>query len=326
MRAEFDITPRMTQNTKQARNIIHGWVNLDKPLGMTSTQAVGKIKKILNVKKVGHAGTLDPLATGILPIAIGEATKTVSFAQDREKGYDFTITWGEFRDTDDAEGQVIKTSDVRPSKDDILNALPAFIGDIDQIPPKYSAIKIDGERAYDLARDGVEFEIKPRSVTIHALELVSHTDDTATFSMQCGKGTYVRSLARDLALVLGTCGYISMLRRTFVGGFKQEHAISFDKLAEIVDNKGALEAVLPIMTALDDIPALPLSDQEASRLRNGQKIIFSSRPDMDRLNHIGINPLTAKDLIAVAVSNDGVPLGLIRMNGVSAKPERLFNL
>ena len=207
-----------------------------------------------------------------------------------------------------------------------LAALPAFIGNIEQVPPKYSAIKIDGARAYDLAREGVEFEIQSRLVNIYAIELLSHDKDTATFAMQCGKGTYVRSLARDLALALGTCGYISMLRRTFVGGFTQDEAITFDKLSEIVDNKGALGAVLPIMTALDDIPALPSSDQEASRLRNGQKIIFSSRPDMDRLNNIGINPLTAKDLIAVAVNDNGLPLGLIRMNGVSAKPERLFNL
>ena len=316
----------MAQYKNPPRNIINGWINLDKPLGMTSTQAVGKIKKVLNVKKVGHAGTLDPLATGILPIAIGEATKTVSFTQDREKGYEFTITWGEFRDTDDGEGAVIKTSDIRPNEQDILSALPAFIGDIEQVPPKYSAIKIDGARAYDLAREGVEFEIKSRQVSIYSIELVSHDTHTATFAMQCGKGTYVRSLARDLALALGTCGYISMLRRTFVGGFTQDEAITFDKLSEIVDNKGALGAVLPIMTALDDIPALPLSDQEASRLRNGQKIVFSSRPDMDRLNTIGINPLTAKDLIAVAVNDNGIPLGLIRMNGVSAKPERLFNL
>lgn len=309
-----------------SKNIVNGWINLDKPLDMTSTQAVGKIKKILNVKKVGHAGTLDPLATGVLPIAVGEATKTVSFIQDREKGYRFTITWGEARDTDDAEGTVIATSNKRPSEDEILAALPGFIGEIEQIPPKYSAIKIQGERAYDLARDGVEFEIKPRIVHIYTINLVHCDEKTATFAMTCGKGTYVRALCRDLAEKLGTYGYISMLRRTFVGGFDEGNAISFDKLAEIVDNKGAQEATLGIETALDDIPALPLSDQEASRLRNGQKIIFSSRPDMDRLNAHGINPLTAKDEIILAVNDNGKPLGLVRVNGVSMKPERLFNL
>lgn len=308
------------------RTDLHGWINLDKPLNMTSTQAVGKIKKILNVKKVGHAGTLDPLATGILPIAIGEATKTVSFLQDREKCYEFTVTWGEFRDTDDAEGVVIKSSDVRPNENDINSILSEFTGAIEQIPPKYSAIKIDGARAYDLARDGVEFEIQPRQVFVHQLELVGHDQDQSKFKMVCGKGTYVRALARDMALRLDACAYISALRRTFVGGFYEEEAISFDKLEEIVDNGDALEALCPITTALDDIPALPLSDQEASRLRNGQKLIFSSRPDMDRLNGHGINPLTAKDVIAVAVNDNGKPLGLIRLNGVSAKPERLFNI
>ncbi|PCI00907.1 MAG: tRNA pseudouridine(55) synthase TruB [Alphaproteobacteria bacterium] len=317
----------MTQTPQKIpRNIVNGWINLDKPLEMTSTQAVGKIKRILNVKKVGHAGTLDPMATGILPIAIGEATKTVQFIQDREKGYSFTIMWGEAKDTDDGEGETIASSDVRPSEDAIIAALPAFIGEIDQIPPKFSAIKIKGARAYDLAREGVEFEMKSRKVNVYDLTLVHCDDKTATLSMRCGKGTYVRSLARDLALELGTYGYVSMLRRTFVGGFHENDAISFDKLAEIVDNSGAQEATLGLETALDDIPALPLSDQEASRLRNGQKIIFSARPDMERLNAHGINPLTAKDMIVLAVNDNGKPLGITRMNGVSMKPERLFNL
>jgi len=311
---------------KPARNKINGWINLDKPLDMTSTQAVGKIKKILGMKKVGHAGTLDPLATGILPIAVGEATKTVQYLQNRDKGYDFTITWGQARDTDDAEGEVIAQSDIIPTQQQIESALPAFIGEIDQIPPKYSAIKINGDRAYDLAREGVEFEMQSRKVNVYSLKLLSCDDTSATLSMTCGKGTYVRSLARDLALMLGTVGYISMLRRTFVGGFTLENAISFDKLSEIVDNVCAREELLGIESALDDIPALSLSGQEASRLRNGQKIIFSAKPDLERLNAHGINPLTAKDEIVLAVNDNGLPLGLMRMNGVSAKPERLFNL
>jgi tRNA pseudouridine55 synthase len=322
------MTYRMNGNTTQSkrRTDIHAWVNLEKPLGMTSTQAVAKVKRILNVKKAGHAGTLDPLATGILPIAIGEATKTVSFLQDREKSYEFEITWGEFRDTDDGEGNVIKTSDHRPNVTDIEKSLPLFMGLIEQVPPKYSAIKINGERAYDLARDGVEFEIKSRQVQVYELALIESHENTARFRMVCGKGTYVRSLARDLSLHLGTCGYISELRRLFVGPMHEDDAISFDKLSEIVDNECALEALLPITTALDDIPALPLSDQEASRLRNGQKLIFSSRPDIERLNNHGVDHLTAEDLIVAAVNNNGEPLGLIRINGVSAKPERLFNL
>jgi tRNA pseudouridine55 synthase len=311
---------------KPTRNKINGWINLDKPLDMTSTQAVGKIKKILGMKKVGHAGTLDPLATGILPIAVGEATKTVQYLQNRDKGYNFTITWGEARDTDDAEGEVIATSDVIPTAEAITSALPEFIGEISQTPPKYSAIKINGDRAYDLAREGVEFEIQSRLVNVHGLKLISCNDTSATLSMTCGKGTYVRSLARDLAIKLGTVGYISMLRRTFVGTFTLENAISFDKLAEIVDNRGAQDGLLGVECALDDIPALSLSNMEASRLRNGQKIIFSAKPDMERLNAHGINPLTAKDEIVLAVNDNGKPLGLVRMNGVSARPERLFNL
>lgn len=316
----------MNDGKKPIRNKINGWLNIDKPLDMTSTQAVGKVKRLLDMKKVGHAGTLDPLASGILPIAVGEATKTVQYLQDRDKGYDFTITWGEARDTDDAEGNVIATSDVRPNEDQICEALSKYIGDIEQIPPKYSAIKIQGERAYDLAREGLEFEIKPRQVTIHSLTLNHCDDNTASFSMICGKGTYVRAIARDLAVDLGTYGYITHLRRTFVGQFTQDNAISFDKLIEIVDKGDAQEVLLGLDAALDDIPALPLTDQEASRLRNGQKLIFSAKPDMDRLNGHNINPLTAKDLIVLAVNDNGKPLGLIKMNGVSARPERLFNL
>jgi tRNA pseudouridine55 synthase len=308
------------------KNTYNGWINLDKPLDMTSTQAVGKIKRILNVKKVGHAGTLDPLATGILPIAIGEATKTVQYLKNRDKGYDFTITWGQATDTDDAEGTIIATSDHRPSTEDIKKQLVSFIGEIDQIPPKYSAIKIQGERAYDLARDGVDFKIESRKVNVYSLSLLENNDVSAKFTMTCGKGTYVRSIARDLSIMLGTYGYITSLRRTFVGAFTQQNAISFDKLSEIVDKDTAHEVLLGIESALDDIPALPLSGQEASRLRNGQKIIFSSKPDIDRLNACGINPLTAKDVIVLAVNDNGTPLGLVRMNGVSAKPERLFNL
>ncbi len=304
----------------------NGWLNLDKPLEMTSTQAVGKVKKLLGMKKVGHAGTLDPLATGILPIAVGEATKTVQYIQNRDKGYDFTVTWGEQRDTDDREGAVINQSNIRQAEEAITALLPQFTGTIQQTPPRYSAIKIKGERAYDLARDGVDFEIQSREVTIHNLTLKHYEKDTATFSMTCGKGTYVRSLARDMAEALGTYGYISMLRRTFVGTFHEDSAISFDKLEEYVHKQAAYEALAGIELALDDIPALTLNSQEVLRLRNGQKIIFSARHDMERLNASGVNPLSAKDEIILALDDNGKALGLARVNGVSIKPERLFNL
>lgn len=308
------------------KHVHNGWINLHKPVDMTSTQAVGKVKKILGMKKVGHAGTLDPLASGVLPIAVGEATKTVQFMQDRRKGYNFTIQWGEARDTDDSEGAVIATSDVIPTIAQIESVLPLFIGRIDQIPPRYSAIKINGDRAYDLARDGMDFKIEPRPVTVYDLHLTGTTDTTASFTMECGKGTYVRSLARDMALKLGTYGYVATLQRNFVGGFSLQDAISFDKLHEIVDKGQAQSDLLGIESALDDIPALPMSLTEAARLRNGQKLIFSAKPDIERLTMQGIDHLTAKDLMVLAVNDNGQPLGLVRMNGVSAKPERLFNL
>jgi len=224
----------MDPNGRKRRkgNPVHGWVVLDKPYGVGSTPMVGKVRWLFSAAKAGHAGTLDPLATGILPIALGEATKTVPFMMAAKKSYQFEITWGETRTTQDAEGEVIATSDVRPSQVDIEAALSEFIGEIEQVPPKFSAIKIDGKRAYDLARSGEAVEIKPRPVQVDKFTLTDCTEDTATFDVDCGKGTYIRSLARDLAAVLGACGYVSVLRRTRVGPFTLAQSITLDELEQ----------------------------------------------------------------------------------------------
>jgi len=303
---------------------IDGWVNLDKPLGLTSTQAIGKVRRILNAQKLGHAGTLDPLASGILPIALGEATKTIPFVQDAFKTYRFTVTWGEQRSTDDAEGDVIASSDHRPSKADIEKALPGFLGNIEQIPPKFSAIKIDGQRAYDLARDGKDVEIKSRIVTIETLELINTEKDSAELLMNCGKGTYVRALARDLALELGTYGYVSELRRARVGPFTLKNAISLDILEEMSDSAPLNEAVLPLDSALDDILALDLRQDEAAKLKNGQVLTFVSRPDYQRLVDGGFgNP---DEIVTALARCQNAPVALIEVEGPKVRPVRVLNL
>jgi tRNA pseudouridine55 synthase len=298
---------------------------------MTSTQAVGKVRRILNAQKAGHAGTLDPLASGILPIALGEATKTVPYAQDRLKTYEFTVTWGEQRDTDDSEGKIIARSDVRPEPGAIKDILDGFTGEIEQIPPRFSAIKIDGERAYDLARAGEDVELKPRTVFIESLELIDASQDEARFVMRCGKGTYVRSLARDMAQMLGTCGYVSALRRTQVGGFTEENAISLEKLEEISNSAASeggwsseAESLLPLQTALDDIPALALRADETASLRNGQEIGLVSRSDFERLAQAGIN---AKETVVTAFAHfNGAPVALVEIEGPYVAPVKVFNI
>ena len=208
---------------KRPKRDVHGWIVLDKPVGMTSTHAVSVIKRLFAAKRAGHAGTLDPLASGCLPIALGEATKTVPFVVDGRKTYLFTVRWGEERDTDDAEGRVVATSESRPQAAAISALLPRFTGTIEQVPPRFSAVKIGGERAYDLARDGETVELAPRAVVIHRLELVETPDpDHAVLAAECGKGTYVRSLARDLGRELGALGHVSALRRSRVGPFGEE--------------------------------------------------------------------------------------------------------
>ncbi len=307
--------------------IINGWVNLDKPTDLGSTEAVSIVRRALNAQKAGHGGTLDPLATGILPIALGEATKTIPYCQDALKIYTFSVIWGEARNTDDAEGEVIETSEHRPSEQDILNLLPGFTGDIAQVPPQFSAIKIDGERAYDLARDGQQLEIKARPVYIETLELLENGPDKARFRCVCGKGTYMRSLARDMAKALGTVGYIADLRREAVGALTLDNAISLAKFREIADSAGPEElvssAVLPVETVLDDIPALALNEREAVRLKNGQTLSFIARPDVDRLHHAGLD--LEHEAHALAFYNDK-PIALVTVQGVDIRPLRVLNL
>jgi len=304
-------------------NIVNGWINLDKPPEMSSSDAVNIVRRTLNAQKAGHGGTLDPLATGILPIALGEATKTIPFCQDHMKTYSFTVVWGESRDTDDAEGAVIETSDKRPAEAEILAILPRFTGDIEQVPPQYSAIKVDGERAYDIARSGGESKLAARPVYIESLELLEAGPERARFSCFCGKGTYMRSLARDMAKALGTVGYIADLRRESVGPFTLKTAISLAKLKEIIDIAPLEDVLLPIETVLDDIPALALNEREAARLRNGQKLLFIARPDVERLYQAGID--LEHDATALAVY-DGKPIALVNVAGAEISPVRVLNL
>ncbi|MBK9584790.1 MAG: tRNA pseudouridine(55) synthase TruB [Alphaproteobacteria bacterium] len=302
---------------------VSGWINLDKPAGLTSTQAIGRIRRVFNPQKIGHAGTLDPLATGILPIAMGEATKTIPFIQDALKTYSFTAAWGEQRDTDDAEGQIVATGANRPTQHDILDVLQDFIGDILQTPPAYSAIKIDGQRAYDLARSGETPEMKPREVYIESLELTAARTDEADFRMVCGKGTYVRSLVRDMALELGTFGYVKSLRRDAVGPLTLENAISLDFLEKMDYGAALNEALLPLQAVLDDIPALPVKQEEAAKLRSGQVLLFISKPDFSRLTREGLGGQEDREALAVL---NGAPVALIENRGPEIRPVRVFNL
>ncbi|MCS5596016.1 MAG: tRNA pseudouridine(55) synthase TruB [Alphaproteobacteria bacterium] len=310
---------------KKKGNKIDGWLNINKPYDVTSTDVVRILKRILKPQKIGHAGTLDPLATGILPIALGEATKTIPFIQDAEKIYGFTTRWGEQRSTDDLEGDVIAESDARPSRADIEALLPQFIGTITQTPPKFSAIKINGERAYDLARDGEEFEVPSREVEIYDLKIISHSDDETAFEVCCGKGTYVRAIARDIGAALGCYGYVSALNRKKVGCFGLEDAFLLDISPEM-DNSAALEeAILPLHYALDDIPAVNVNDQEASRLKQGQSLSLISKPDIQRLTACGLDVMSSDIQDAVAMYQ-GKALALLEVDRVNLKPYRVFNM
>ena len=254
---------------------INGWVVLDKPYGMTSTQAVSKLKYLYKAKKAGHAGTLDPLASGILPIAFGEATKTVPFVQDGEKSYRFTVRWGAQTTTDDLEGAVVQSSDLRPSPAQILALLPQFTGTISQVPPAFSAIKVDGERAYDLAREGEQFELAARLINVHDLRLISTTTDEAVLEADCGKGTYVRAIARDMGRMLGCFGHVSSLRRTRVGPFSEADAV---QMADLIEREGALaDALRPVEVGLLEVPCVVVDNTLAARLRRGQSIILRGR-------------------------------------------------
>jgi tRNA pseudouridine55 synthase len=266
--------------------MLHGWIILDKPVGLGSTSAVSAVKRALREAgepktKVGHGGTLDPLASGVLPIALGEATKLAGRMLDATKAYDFTIRFGEETDTLDGEGQVIETSDHRPTQEEVEAVLTRFTGPIEQVPPAYSALKIDGKPAYERSRAGETVEMKVRNVTVHELRLVESRADEATLSATVSKGTYIRSLARDIARALGTVGHISYLRRTRAGPFSLEQAISLDFLTEAAKARQLDGAVLPLIAALDDIPALPVTPEQAQLLRHGQKLIgFPARPGL----------------------------------------------
>ncbi len=311
---------------RKPKNDISGWINLNKPAGMTSNDALMKLKRGLGFPKIGHAGTLDPLASGVLPVALGEATKLVSYMMEDDKVYLFTVTWGEQRTTDDNEGEVMVSSDVRPTEDQIRATLPAFIGRIMQKPPTFSAIKIDGQRAYDLARAGKEFEIEARPIDVYELDLVRFDEATATFRAVCGKGTYVRSLARDIARKLGTYGYVSTLIREAVGPFSLETAISLDITGQNDDNSALESAVLPVETVLDDIPVLSVNDQEAVRLKNGQKLTFIARPQMQRLLDAGLQVGQGTEPGIAIAMYQGKPLAILEVAGVEAQPVRVFNL
>jgi tRNA pseudouridine55 synthase len=296
---------------------VHGWIVLDKPVGVTSTNAVARVKRMFQAAKAGHAGTLDPLASGILPIALGEATKTVPYVVDGLKSYRFTVRWGEETETDDNEGEVTQRSDKRPSLSDIERLLPDFTGEIEQVPPRYSAIKVEGARAYDLAREGNEFQLAARLVQVNQLTIQELPDnDHAILEAECGKGTYVRSLARDLGRALGCFGHVSQLRRTRVGPFMEDATISLDKLEELSHSAAGqegLDAILEsVETALDDIPALAISGDDAAKLKRGQAVLLRGR-DAPIIN----GPVYA--------TSRGTLVALGEVKRGELRPKRVFN-
>jgi len=297
---------------------VHGWLVLDKPQFITSTHALNKVKRLFDAAKAGHAGTLDPLATGVLPVAFGEATKTIPHVVDSAKEYRFLVRWGVETNTDDAEGEPVKESDERPEQDAIEQALHEFRGEISQVPPRFSAIKIEGERAYDLARDGETFEIEARTVEVHRLDIAEvPSTDSCLFTAECGKGTYVRAIARDLGRKLGCLGHVAELRRTRVGPFSEEDSISLERLGEIGNSDAGREALLgallPVETALDGIPALAVSGPDAARLRRGKPIVLRGR---DAPIHHGLIYATSRGTL--------VALGEVHQGEL--RPSRVFNI
>ncbi|HYE44852.1 MAG TPA: tRNA pseudouridine(55) synthase TruB [Caulobacter sp.] len=300
---------------------VSGWVNLDKPYDLGSTQAVGRVRWLFDAQKAGHAGTLDPLATGILPIALGEATKTVSFLVDADKTYRFVLEWGRSTASFDREGETTATSDLRPTREEVEAQLGQFIGEVTQVPPNYSAIKVDGERAYDLARDGVDFELAGRTVSIHDLRIVSVLDaDHIELEMDCGKGTYVRAVARDLAAALGACAHVSSLRRTRVGPFGEDSAITLEKLEDLSHKAALSEALLPVATALDDIPALAVTAEDAFRLAQGRSIVLLPR-QVEALR----GRLSGGSRTVCAMEGERL-VALAEMRAGSLNPVRVFQL
>lgn len=294
-----------------ASNQLNGWLILDKPTGITSAHAVEKVKRMLRPEKIGHAGTLDPLASGVLPLALGEATKTMPYLIDADKRYAFTVAWGAQTDTDDSQGQVIASSDARPSKEDVLMAMPQFMGPIQQLPPQYSALKVDGKRAYALAREGKEVALKARPVTVYDLDLVGYHADHAEFIVDCSKGTYVRSLARDMGEALGCLGHITVLRRLSAGVFCEKDAISLEMVAEMVHNPST--CLRPVDAALDDILAWDISSDQATWLRHGRALSLPS--------------IGAEDApITLLARCEGKPVAMCELSQGLAKPVRVFNI
>jgi tRNA pseudouridine55 synthase len=293
---------------------VHGWLIIDKPVGPTSTQVVGAVKRALREGgypkgKVGHGGTLDPLASGVLPVALGEATKLGGRMLDADKAYDFTITFGTETDTLDAEGAVIATSDRRPTLAEIEAILPHFTGLIAQVPPAYSALKVDGKRAYALARAGEEVKLASRDVTIHGLTVKDLGPDWVTLEASVSKGTYIRSLARDIAHALESVGHVTMLHRSKAGPFTLEPAISLDKLAESANARSLEEHLLSLTAGLDDIPALPVTPDQAGALRQGRKLIgIAAQPGL----HLA--------------TDQNVPVALVELDGDELRVLRGFNL
>ena len=306
---------------KKRGDPVHGWVNLDKPVELGSTEAVSRIRRLFNAQKAGHAGTLDPLASGVLPIALGEATKTVPFLMDAQKVYRFTIRWGVSTASVDREGEVTARSDVRPSAEAVKAALPAFCGEIQQVPPIFSAIRVDGQRAYDLAREGVEVELKARPVTIHEIAVSDSPDaDHVEITARTGKGVYVRSLARDLAVMLGAEGHVSALRRERVGPFTAENAVTLEMLEDLAYRGAALEGLLPVATALDDIPDLAVTGSDAFSLRQGRPIVLLPRQVETLKDRLKSGSRT------VSAFEDGTLVALCQMRAGRLEPDRVFNL
>jgi tRNA pseudouridine55 synthase len=301
---------------RREKRDVHGWLILDKPIGKTSTTAVAILKRLSGAKKVGHAGTLDPLASGVLPIAFGEATKTVSFAMDGRKVYRFNVRWGVETNTDDSEGKPVSTSDGRPSPDSINAVLARFTGTIEQTPPHFSALKIGGERAYDLAREGEVVSLAPRTIEVHRLTLVGTPDaDHAVFEAECGKGTYVRALARDMGRALGCLGHVCELRRTQVGSFTEKDSITIEAIERIAQSgPDALSAaLLPVQSSLDGVPAVSVSRADADRLVLGQAVLLRGR-DAPVMGGI------------VSVSAQGSLIALAEIEQGSLHPRRIFHL
>ena len=288
---------------------VHGWLVIDKPSGISSARVVARVKRAFEARKAGHSGALDPLAEGVLPVAFGEATKTVARVMAGAKVYRFVVAWGQETATDDREGEVVRTSAVRPSVEAIKAALPRFIGRISQVPPVYSALKVAGKRAYELAREGASPALEARFVMVEDFALLGSLDEnSAAFGVTCGKGTYVRALARDLARALGTVGHVARLRRTRVGPFREHQAISLDKLTALGHSARRADLLLPVEAALADIPALPLTGQQAKRLRRGGAVKVADTPQGE------VRAMAAGKLVALASVSKG-----------EARARRVFN-